>query len=215
MTQQADLIRDRRRAFAAPGGAHDRMVQRLATWLPATVGAIVAMMVISPLFPRSEVSFLLDRNRVAMTEERLKVNNATYRGEDDHGRAFTVTAGQAVQHSARVPVVAMKNLVAQMTMTDGPARVTANSGDYDIDHDRMVVNGPVRFQAADGYRLNTSGLTIDLKNRRASGSGGVTGEGPSASFSADRIATDLASRVIVLDGRVRMRMVPGKTKLPK
>ena len=81
MTAQADLIRDRRRAYAAPGGFHDRMVRVLARGLPAVVGVIVAVMMITPLFPRNEVSFLLDRNKVAITSDRLKVSDATYRGE--------------------------------------------------------------------------------------------------------------------------------------
>ena len=48
MTVQADQIRDRRRAFAAPGGSLDRMVRWLAVGLPALVGVIAALMIVSP-----------------------------------------------------------------------------------------------------------------------------------------------------------------------
>ena len=143
MTAQADLIRDRRRAYAAPGGFHDLLVQRLSRGLPAMVGVIVAIMMITPLFPRNEVSFLLDRSKVAITTDRLKVSNATYRGQDNRGRMFTVTAGQAVQHSARVPSVGMRDFVAELQLSDGIARVFAPTGDYHIDQDRMVAAGPV------------------------------------------------------------------------
>ena len=51
MTVQADQIRDRRRAFAAPGGSLDRMVRWLAVGLPALVGVIAALMIVSPLSP--------------------------------------------------------------------------------------------------------------------------------------------------------------------
>ena len=215
MTAQADLIRDRRRAYAAPGGFHDRMVQTLARGLPAAVGMIAAIMLITPLFPRNEVSFLLDRNKVAITTDRIKVSDATYRGEDSRGRAFTVTAGQAVQHSARVPVVAMRNFVAQLQMTEGNARVYAPTGDYHIDQDRMVAAGPVNFLAKDGYRMVTSGVAIDLKNRRAFGEGGVSGSVPTGTFSADRISADLASRSVSLDGHARLHMTQGKFTLPR
>ena len=214
MTAQADLIRDRRRAYAAPGGFHDRMVRVLARALPATVGVIVAVMMITPLFPRNEVSFLLDRSKVAITTDRLKVSNATYRGEDNRARPCTVTAGQAVQHSARMPIVEMTNFVAHLQMTEGDARVVAPSGDYHIDQDRMVAQGPVDFQAKDGYRMVTSGVAIDLKNRRAFGEGGVSGSVPSGTFNAERISADLSNRSVSLDGHARLHMTQGQFSMP-
>ena len=215
MTAQADLIRDRRRAQAAPGGFHDRLVRVLSRALPAAVGMIVAIMIITPLFPRNEVSFLLDRNKVAITTDRLKVSNATYRGEDNRGRPFTVTAGQAVQHSARVPIVEMRDFVAQLQMTDGEARVFAPTGDYHIDEDRLLAAGPVNFVAKDGYRMVTSGVAIDLKNHRAFGEGGVSGAVPTGTFSADRISANLTNRSVSLDGHARLQMQRGKFTLPR
>ena len=93
MSQQADQIRDKRRAFALPGGSLDRIVRLLAIGLPALVGAIAATMLIAPLSPRGEVSFLLDRNKVDTAADRLRVDNAMYRGRDDQGRPFSLTAG--------------------------------------------------------------------------------------------------------------------------
>lgn len=213
MSGQADLIRDRRRALALPGGAHDRMVRALANGLPAVVGVIVAVMVITPLFPRNEVSFLLDRNKVAVTSERLTVSHATYRGQDNDGKPFSVTAGHAVQHSARVPVVEMRDLMAQLRLKSGNARVSAPSGAYHVDQERMVVSGPVNFVTDDGYRMVTSAVAVDLKYRRAFGEGGVTGASSSGSFSADRISADLSAHSVSLDGHARLRMTPGKGKL--
>ena len=40
MTAQADIIRDRRRAFAGPGGSHDRLIGFLGKALPAGIGAV-------------------------------------------------------------------------------------------------------------------------------------------------------------------------------
>ena len=50
--------------------------------------------------------------RVAMTQDRFRVSEAMYRGEDSQGRPFTVTAGSAVQSRANEPVVRMERLVA-------------------------------------------------------------------------------------------------------
>jgi len=215
MTVEADLLRNERRAFAAPGGSHDRTLRLLNSVLPMGVGVIVAVMLVSPLFPRNEVSFLLDRNKVAITTERLRVANAMYRGQDNQGRAFEVTAGNAVQHSAQVPVVDMQGLMATIQLADGPATVAAREGRYELDTDRVMVPGQLDFRAADGYAMTTRGVGIDLKTRRATGSGGVSGQVPSGTFSADRLTADLANRSVMLEGHARLRMVPGKLRMPQ
>jgi lipopolysaccharide export system protein LptC len=215
MTEAADQIRDKRRHWAAPGGSHDRKVRFLARWLPGLVGVVAAAMIVGPLFTEGELSFLLDRNKVAVTQERLRVNNAMYRGEDKRGRPFTVTAGNAVQATAAVPEVRMENLAARIRLSDGPAELTAVSGIYNYADQRVVVVGPVVFTAADGYRMTTANVAIDLRDRAVVGSGGVSGTIPSGTFSADRISADLDTRILLLDGNVRMQFVQSRLRMPQ
>jgi lipopolysaccharide export system protein LptC len=214
MTQAADRIRDRRQHFALPGGFHDKLVRFLATALPAAIGVVAAVMILSPLSPRGEISFLLDRHKVAIAPERIRVANATYRGRDAAGRPFAVVAGSAVQVKAGDPIVRMSNLAASLIMTEGPAKLTAPDGQYDFDNDRMSVNGPVIFSTSDGYRLSASGVSIDLRNRQITGTGGISGEVPSGTFSANGIRADLVERTVTLDGNARLRMVPGRMRMP-
>jgi lipopolysaccharide export system protein LptC len=49
---------------------------------------LLAVMVLAPLAPRGEISFLLDRTKVAVVQDRLKVVSAMYRGADNKGRTF-------------------------------------------------------------------------------------------------------------------------------
>jgi lipopolysaccharide export system protein LptC len=214
MTEAADRIRNQRRQWAAPGGSHDRLVQVLARWLPGAVGVVAAAMLLGPLFPRGEISFLLDRNKVATTTERVRVNQAMYRGEDDEGRPFTVTATSAVQVSAADPVVRMQGLVARILMTDGPAELAAEGGIYDFERDSVDVAGPVTFTAADGYRMTTGHVAIDLKGQRVLGDGGVDGAIPAGTFSAQRLVADLNARTIALEGNARLIMTPGQLRMP-
>lgn len=214
MSQAADLNRDKRRQWAAPGGSHDRRVRIMARWLPGMVGVIVAAMIIQPLFPRGEVSFLLDRTKVAVTQDRVRVADAMYRGIDNQGRPFTVTAGNAVQQSAREPVVKMDDLSARIRMSDGPAELTAANGAYDYDREQVTVPGQVLFTAADGYRLAAGNVSIDLKTRRVVGGGGVNGSIPAGTFSANRIVADLGARTVALEGNARLLMAPGKLRMP-
>jgi lipopolysaccharide export system protein LptC len=213
-TATAENLRNRRQHFAAPGGAHDRLIRRLTTLLPAAIGLIAALMILTPLTPRGEVSFLLDRNKVAIAEDRLKVDNAMYRGEDNQGRPFSIIAGQAVQQSAREPIVNMRQLEARMLLPQGPALLRADSGRYDYDTQKVAVDGVVQFTAADGYRMSASNVSIDLEKKSVFGEGRVDGAIPAGTFSANRIEADLENRTIKLEGRARLVMTPGKLRMP-
>jgi lipopolysaccharide export system protein LptC len=206
MTTQADNLRSLRRVHAAPGGAQDRLVQRLRTLLPALVGMIVAAMVVSPLFPRSEVSFLLDRRKVAITQDRLSVSSAVYRGQDDKGRPFSLSAGNAVQHSAQVPKVELRDLTARLQQDDGPATITAADGTYDISTETLHVPGAVTIRTPDERQLTASNVEIDLKHHVAYGRAGVEGLAHQGKFTAQSITVDLITRKVSLDGRAHLRM---------
>ncbi|MBX7532819.1 LPS export ABC transporter periplasmic protein LptC [Qipengyuania sp. 1XM1-15A] len=213
-TQEAQQLRSRRQHFAAPGGSHDKLVKFLARTLPMGVGVVAALMVITPLSPRGEISFLLDRNEVAVITERLRVDNALYRGQDEQGRPFSLTAGEAVQKSSAEGIVRMDDLVARMLMNDGPARVEAPGGQYDINEEVVAINGTMRMEAADGYRMRASGVSLDLEEKTLVGSGGVEGAIPAGTFSANRLTADLNERRITLSGRARLQMEPGKLRMP-
>ncbi len=214
-TNEARLLRGRRQTFAAPGGSHDRLVRFLARALPMGVGVVAALMVITPFSQRGEVSFLLDRNKVAQIDERLSVDKAMYRGRDNQGRPFSLLAGEAVQRSGLEGLVRMRDLVAQILLTDGPAKLSADGGVYDIDTETVAVEGPVRFTASDGYAMTASGVSVDLKRRTVEGDAGVEGEVPAGSFSADTLRADLAARTITLEGHARFTMIPGQLRMPR
>ena len=215
MTIEADRMRTRRQAFAAPGGSFDRIIRWLAIGLPALVGVIAAMMLIAPLADRGEVSFLLDRNKVAIADDRLRVDNAMYRGQDKSGRPFSLVAGEAVQQSNRVQEVEMQDLVARILLPEGPAVLSAPAGRYAIEDEQIAVPGRIRFTAADGYSMSASNVTINLPERSLFGNGHVEGAIPAGTFSADSLRADLAARTLTLDGNARMRMVPGKLAMPQ
>ena len=171
-------------------------------------------MIITPLSPRGEVSFLLDRNQVSVIEERLSVDNAMYRGRDDNGRPFSITAGEAVQRSSAEGKVRLNDLLAQLLLDDGPAQLSAEGGVYDIQSEVVEVEGTMRVRTADGYAISASGVQFNLETRTMSGSDGVEGAVPAGTFSANSMSGDLSQRIISLDGNARLTMVPGELRVP-
>ena len=208
----ADRVRSARQRWAAPGGRHDRFVGLLNTGLPVGIGVLAAFLVMAPLTAGNEVSFVLDKNKVEVAQERMKLQAATYRGQDDKGQAFALNAGSAVQQSSSVPEVQINGMAADLALDDGPATLRADKGRYDLNTEQMKVDGPVAFRAADGYRLDTSDATIDLKSKTMNSQGKVTGTVPQGNFSANTLSADLEDRTVRLSGNARLRFVPGRTK---
>lgn len=213
-SRAADRARAARQDWAQPGGFHDRLVRVLGWGLPAAAGAVAAVMILSPIAPRGEISFLLDRNKVAVTDQRLRVEDAIYRGADAQNRPFSLIAETAFQRSASVPEVEMAGLVAKILLNDGPAELSAADAVFDIENSSVAVDGTVRFAASDGYTLSATGISIDLVDQIVTGTGGVSGAIPAGTFSAGSMRVDLQARTVTLSGRAKFRMVPGRLRKP-
>ncbi|ANI78350.1 MULTISPECIES: LPS export ABC transporter periplasmic protein LptC [Sphingobium] len=206
MSIQAEQQRHVRRHWARPGGSHDRLVARLKNWLPMAVGVLAALLVTAPFTGGDKVSFVLDKNKVEVAKERMRVTEALYRGEDGKGQPFSLRAGSAVQKSSREPIVDLNDMSARILLSEGPAVLNARKGRYDMDSERVAVDGPVQFEAAGGYRLTTRDVGIDLKTRRMRSAGRVDGRIPIGTFSGDHLEADLGARTVTLNGRASLRI---------
>lgn len=208
MSEIADRVRTQRQRWAAPGSRHDRFV-RVARWmLPSAIGVLSAFLVMAPIYTSNEVSFVLDKKKVEVAKERLKIQAAQYRGVDDKGQPFSLDAGSAIQRSSAEPVVQLNQLAASIRLSDGPATVSANSGRYDMRTEQVKLDGPLDFKSAGGYDLQTHDATIDLQQRTLVSGGAVTGRVPQGNFSANRLRADLENRTVRLEGNARLRIVP-------
>jgi len=206
MSRLADTQRTTRQHWAMPGGAHDRMVRLLKNLLPMGVGALLAFLAVAPFTTQNEVSFVLDKKDVDVASERMKVREALYRGTDSKGRPFSLRAGSAVQKTSRDPVVVMKDLSARLLMTDGAAVLKADQGRYNLDNEQMKIVGPVQFDSAQGYRLTTRDVNVDLQSRNMRSEGRVYGRIPMGPFDADHLQADLNDRTVTLVGNARLRI---------
>ncbi len=206
MSIQAEQQRSARRHWARPMGSHDRLVGTLKNWLPVAAGVLAALLATAPFVGGDKVSFVLDKNKVEVAQERMRVTEALYRGEDSKGQPFSLRAGSAVQKSSREPVVDLHDMSARVLLSEGPALLNARKGRYDMDSERVAVDGPVQFQAAGGYRLTTRDVGIDLKTRTMRSTGRVDGRIPIGTFSGDHLEADLNARTVTLQGRASLRI---------
>lgn len=209
MSELTEGRRSAKRGWARPGGAHDWLMRFLKIVLPAGVGLLLAYLLLSPLSKEKEISFLLDKNKVDQARERLKMQSAEYRGLDDKGRAFSIQAAQAVQAKSSVPVVDIGGMAARIQLDEGPATITADRAKYNMDTQKVDVLGPILFTAADGYKLETRDVALDLNKQTAVSGGGVDGRMRLGRFTAGGMTVDLPQRRVVLTGRPRLHIEQG------
>ncbi|WP_373491087.1 LPS export ABC transporter periplasmic protein LptC [Parasphingorhabdus sp.] len=214
MSTTVKHVRTKRQDFAAPNGKHDRNVRLLRFILPVGVGVLGSMLALAPFTMSGELSFVLDKNSVDVAKERMRVTEALYRGEDSEGRPFSLKAGSAVQKSSSEAVVELDDLSARILLEDGPAQIRASEGLYDMDREIVRVPGPVQVEAASGYRLSTSNVTVDFKQRTLRSAGAVEGRTNIGTFRADQLEADLAERTVSLNGNAHLRIEQNGLRRP-
>ena len=212
MPEAMVIARDTRIAWAKPRSSHDRLIRRASIFLPLFIGALAAVLMIAPLMKRSEISFMLVKDKVEVASERMRVTSAEYRGEDSKGRPFRLSAGSAVQRTSKVPVVQMRDLAARITLDDGPATLRATAASYDMDKEFIVIPKGLVFEAANGFRLTTRAVGVDLKTRTLKSNTPVEGRMPLGTFTADSLHADLNAQTVALAGRARLHIVQGAGK---
>ncbi|UVO50762.1 LPS export ABC transporter periplasmic protein LptC [Sphingomonas sp. SUN019] len=212
MSEIARQVRTERQRWAAPGSSHDRVIAITYWALPMSIGVLAAFLVMAPLTTGGDVSFVLDKNKVEVAKERMKLQRAQYRGQDAKGQPFTLDAGSAVQKSSAEPIVQIQKLAASLGLTDGPATITAPAARYDMTTERVKVDGAIAFRGPNNYTLDTNNAVVDLKTRTMQSGGAVTGTVKQGNFSANRLDANLEERTVTLRGNARLRVTPGSTR---
>ena len=205
MSVQADLERTQRQRWAMPGGRHDRLIRALRVVLPIVIGLLVSLLAFSPFAGKEELSFVLNKDEVDLSRERLRVVEALYRGDDSKGRPFSLRAGSAVQKTSADPVLEMTSLSGRIMLNDGPASIVAQRGVYNLNKETMRVNGPLAVESA-GYDMIASNVELSLKDRSMQSFGPVSGRTKVGTFHAGSLRADLDTRIVRLDGGVRLRI---------
>lgn len=212
MSEAAARERVSKQRWAEPGSAHDRLVRWSRIALPSAAGILIAILALAPLDRGKDVSFILDKKKVDSAEERMRVEAARYTGTDDKGRQFVMTARRAVQPSSDDPIVAIEGLFAELDLPQGPVRIRANHGRYNIDQQKVAIDGPVEVTGPDDYQLRTRDVTIDMKRRTLVSAGPVSGQTSLGPFQARQIEADFGERTVAFTGGARLKIVQGAVR---
>jgi len=202
----------RKPRWAKPGSGHDTLVRLSKIALPSAAGILVAILALAPLQRKGDVSFILDKKKVQSAPEQLRVESARYTGTDKKGQQFVMTANRAVQPSSDTPIVNIEGMFAKIDQTQGPMVINADKGRYNLDTQRVAIDGPVKVRGADGFHLTASNVLVDLNDQQLASQGPAEGATNLGQFRANHIRADLANHTVVLDGGARLKIVPGAVR---
>jgi lipopolysaccharide export system protein LptC len=212
MSDLANQEREVKQRWAVPGSSHDRIVRFAKVALPSAVGVVIAFLAMAPLDKSGDVSFILDKNQVENAPERMRVEQARYTGQDNKGQKFLIVANRALQRTSEQPIVDIWGMLARFGLAQGPVTVAANQGQYNLDQQKVTVQGPVRVAGPEGEQLVTRDVTVDLKQNVMTSDGGVAGRMELGQFEASRLRANLNDRTVVLDGGARLKIVQGAVR---
>lgn len=168
------------------GLARRHLFITLTKWL-LPVGASLLLASIA-LWP--EIGHMRDTVRVAVEQSSAggaTLTDARYRGIDDHGRPYTVTASTAQQDGPdRINLTAPR---ADISLTDGTwLMLQSKRGVYLQHSDQLDLSRDVTLYRDDGTTMTTSSASIDLKAGAAAGGQPTHAEGPFGTLDAQGFA---------------------------
>ena len=213
MSQAAIRQRADKQRWAMPGSRHDKLVRVAKVALPSAVGVLIAVLAVAPLEKDGDVSFILDKNKVDNAPERMRVDVAQYRGEDNQGRPFAIVARSAVQQSSEVADRRHQGddgeagaRPAGRWRSSPTTPATTSTGSWRRSSARSASPAPT----ATGWRPATSSSTSSAG--ASPGSGNVRGEMRLGQFTAGRLTADLGERTVTLDQGARLKIVQGAVR---
>ena len=167
------------RSAPTPGRlARRRAMITLTKWLlPLAALGLLRTIAVWPELDRASEQAPLALRRVGGEVDGAKLVTARYRGVDERGRPYTITAATAQQvDPERINLTTPKG---DITLENGTwLMVQSKQGVYLQHADQLDLSVDVTVYRDDGLTLTTAAASIDLKNGAASSSDKTHAEGP-------------------------------------
>ncbi|MEM7568367.1 MAG: LPS export ABC transporter periplasmic protein LptC [Pseudomonadota bacterium] len=197
------------------GGRFDAAIRFLRVLLPSLAILIILATAIYPIFNATETSFVLARDNIEASEDRLRMINPRYSGVDQAGRPFEVSAQSAVQPRGVADAVSLSGIGARMTLEDDEAiEIKAEQGVYRTAEETLKMTAPVLLVTSTGYRIDARDTDVDLDDHLARSDQLVEAAGPLGVFRADGFESRIDEDTLVFTGNVKALLQPRKARLP-
>ncbi len=198
---------ERARQTVSRGAILRRRVMVVTTKLvlPLIALALLTLIAIWPELDRATRQAQVAFRRVAGVVDGAAMNNARYRGTDERGRPYTMTADVARQTSQnRIDLVEPKGDLS--TESGGWLLVEAREGVFLQRDNQLDLARDVFLYRDDGMTMRTQAMAIDMKSGAAASNVAVHIEGPMGVLDAPGFVLMEKGAVIQFPGPARMVM---------
>lgn len=197
------------------GGLYDKVIVLLRGLLPVCAVALAVLTAAYPFFNERETSFVLARDSVEASEDRLRMVNPRYSGIDADDRPFKVRAASAVQPRGVADEVTLTAITASMELQGGiNVSIDAGTGTYRPSQEILALSGPVTVVTSNGYRIDASDSVVDLDDHLVTSEQKVDAAGPLGRFKAKGFQARIDEDKLLFIGGVSALITPKKASLP-
>lgn len=145
----------------------------------------------------------------AAKPDMLSMASPRYAGQTKHDRPYAVTAHSASLDPLQANLIHLDRPVADIAFgNDGDVHMSALTGTYDRDAEKLLLDGGIEVETSGGYRFATPSARVNLAQGRVRGVQPIEGAGPAGTLSADRFEIQDAGDVLRFEGRVRVTVLP-------
>jgi lipopolysaccharide export system protein LptC len=173
--------------------------------LPAGAVLLLASIALWPEFHRATDTVRVAMRGLSASFDGARLTNAHYKGVDEHGRPYTVTAATATQRD--LDRIDLTVPIADMTLENGTwFNVKSKQGVYMRKDEQLDMSDDVVLYRDDGTTMTTASMSVAVKSGAASGSEQTHVEGPFGTLDATGFTTVDKGTAIQFWGPVRVEM---------
>ena len=191
---------------------HSARVRMAKIWVPVAV-LLISGLVLLRTFAYSYLpgvnmpSVLFSKNGLTMVEPRLAGRS--------HDRAYDIGALRATQDFANPKVVQLEQLSGRIELRDnGWLKITAQTGTYDGNGDRLRIAGDIRASTSTGYQLRAEDADISLQKGDLATDRPVHLDGPAGQLDAGGArVTDGGATLLFVNG-IHLTLQPQAASRP-
>lgn len=184
------------------------LVNRIKFGLIGVSALLVIALLAWPQFAERRNGLPIDFADIDVSAPTSTMSQARFISGGAH--TINITADQVVQDADAPDLVHLSNISGDTTMEDGAwLSLSAQSGNYDREAQRLILNGEVALFTDSGNEIHSSNATFELGEGRITGGDPVSGHGPFGRITAQRFEVAGNGETIRFMGDVRLVIESG------
>lgn len=185
---------------------HSGRVRALKLALPAAAILLVAGFVFKSYIAVPE-GLDITVEGAAIDSGRLVMSNPTLDGFTEDNRPYEMTAARAIQDIGSASRIDLEGIEATLPIDDGGwARIEAETGTFDRESNRLVIDSDVTIRTEDGMTARLGSANVDIAEGRMTTSDPVEIELGGTRIQAQGMSVEENGGVLVFEDRVRVEI---------